>query len=123
MKKIEQMEKTGSAIQKDISPAMRKYLIGKEYYRRVTEAEDRYIQAAKEQDEEYIRTHKMNCKQAIAERLAKECHLSKSTVISYACYSEVVDEVSKKNEQLAEQILSGETKMGYRELKQLIKVL
>jgi len=113
--------KTGTA--KDISSAMRKYLIGKEYYRRLNEAEERYIRAAKEKDEEYISTHKLNCKQAIASQLAEECHLSMSTVLSYASYTNVLDEVAEKNEQLVKQILSGETKMVYRDLKQLLKVL
>ena len=118
-----QMQKFKNGTNKDISPAMRKYLIGKEYYRRLNEAEERYTKAAKEKDEEYISTHKLNCKQAIASQLAKECHLSMSTVLSYASYSAALDEVSEKNGQLAEQILSGETKMVYRDLKQLLKVL
>jgi len=118
-----QMEKLKTGTNKDISPAMRKYLIGKELYRRLNEAEERYVKAAKENDEEYISTHKFNCKQAIAGQLAKECHLSTGTVLGYAAYSEALDEVGTKNAQLVEQILSGETKMVYRDLKQLLKVL
>ena len=48
---MRQMEKLKTGTNKDISPAMRKYLIGKEFYRRLNEAEERYVKAAKENDE------------------------------------------------------------------------
>lgn len=107
----------------EISAAMRKYQIGREYYRRWKEAEDRYIEAVKQKDETYLNTHKLNCKQAIATELGKEHHLSTRTILSYAAYADIIDEVETKNVKLVKQILSGETKMGYQELKRLMKVL
>lgn len=106
-----------------LSHAMRKYLIGKELMNRMKKAEEDYVHALEAGDTEYVDSHKLNSKGRIASALGEECHLSASTVISYGRYAEALEQVKDKNEKLVQQILSGETNMTYRDLKQLINVL
>ena len=106
-----------------LSLAMRKYLVGKEFLNRFKKAEDDYIHAADVGDEEYLRTHKLAYKSEIAEDLAKECHLSVKTVLQYAEYAEVLEQVKEKNEKLVQQVLAGDTKMTCQNLRKLLDVL
>ncbi len=106
-----------------ISSAMKKYLIGKELKDRLREAEEVYIAALERGDAEYIEKHKLNSKGKIAAILGEECHLSASTVIGYGNYADALEQIKEKNEKLVQQILSGNTRMTYTDLKHLIKVL
>lgn len=108
---------------KTISDAMKKYLIGKELRSRIEKAEEAYIKALHNEDEEYLKNHKLNSKGAIAKKLGEECHLSATTVINYGNYSDVLEQVKEKNELLVKQILAGETHMTYKDLKKMIEVL
>lgn len=106
-----------------LSSAMKKYLIGKELKSRMEKAEADYVHALEIGDEEYVRTHKLNSKGKIAEKLAEECHLSASSVIAYCNYAEALEQIKEKNEVLVQQILSGETHMTYKDLKNILNAL
>ena len=110
-------------ISKNLSPALKKYLVGKELISRLKKAEEDYIHALEIGDQEYIKTHKLDSKGKIADRFGRECHLSGATVVSYAEYAEVLDKIKEKNEKLVQQLLSGETNMSYRDLKKILDVL
>ena len=106
-----------------LSLAMRKYLVGKELLTRLKKAEGDYIRAADVGDVAYLNTHKMPNKSEIADGLGKECHLSGKTVLLYADYAEVLEQVKERNEKLVQQVLAGETLMTYRDLRSLLEVL
>ena len=106
-----------------LSSAMRKYLIGKELKSRLQKAEEDYVHALEIGDSEYVDSHKLNRKGQIAAALGEECHLSASTVIGYGKYSEALEQVREKNEALVQQILAGETRMTYEELRNVVDVL
>ena len=106
-----------------LSLAMRKYLVGKELLNRLKVAENDYIRAADIGDEDYLKTHKMPNKSDIADGFGKECHLSGKTMLLYAEYAEVLEQVKAKNEKLVQQVLAGETLMTYRDLKSLVEIL
>ncbi len=110
-------------ISERISPAMIKYLLGKELRERLKKAEDDYIHAVEIEDEEYIKNHKFNSKIMIAEGLGKECHLSSTTLLSYESYAGAIEKVREKNEKLAQQVLAGDTSMTYRDLMNVLDAL
>ncbi len=110
-------------ISERISPAMIKYLLGKELRERLKKAEEDYIHAVEVEDEEYIKSHKFNSKMQIAECLGKECHLSSTTLFAYESYAKAIEKVKEKNEKLAKQVLAGETNMTYRDLMNVLDVL
>lgn len=107
----------------ELSAAMKKYLIGKEFLGRIKQSEESYISAAESANEEYMNTHKLNCKGTVAEALAKECHLAPSTIISYSKFAVHIDLLREKNNELASQILSGKVQMSFKDIEQLTKVL
>lgn len=106
-----------------LSSAMKKYLLGKELRERLQKAEEDYMHAVEVGDEDFLSKHKLNNKVEIAEGLGKECHLSKTTIISYVTFAEIIEQVKEKNEKLVQQVLSGETRMSCRDLRKMLDVL
>lgn len=107
----------------ELPTAMLKYLIGKEYVSRIKDYETKYIAAVQAEDEEFLKCHKFSCKRDIAESIGALCNVSAYTISCYGNYAMGIDELTKKNELLARQILMGETKATTRDLQKLIKAL
>ena len=113
---------------RNISVETRKFLIGKQYEAEKQTGMNRnpmgFNQYSRECDlyfspdsseEKHLRTH-------TAERIAKQNHISKGTVVKYSLYARAIDTLAAKDASIVPKILSGQYKISHENVVELSKL-
>lgn len=114
---------------RNLTEESRKFLIGRQYEvekimvrkqkkekeaeREISNAEHRYNSSASSNDRTRM------TKKKTAARIADENHISHGTVEKYALYSRAIDEINKKDPDMASNILSGRYKISHNGVMEL----
>lgn len=107
---------------RNLTEESRKFLIGKQYQSEkiISRRKAVYQESSEESPDLPYETFNpnpasrvVNTQKKTAERIAEENHISHGTVEKYSIYSRAIDEISKKEPQMAMKILSGRYKISH----------
>ncbi len=108
---------------RNLTEESRKYLIGKQYESEKIISRRRAIYQGSSEDSEELPYEPFNpnvdrrivpSKKKTGQRIAEENHISHGTVEKYSVYSRAIEEIRKKEPQMATKILSGRYKISHK---------